>query len=195
MKILIGVTFILSLYSCSHLISKKSIENKPNNNCIEILKSLETNLFLSCPISESPDSVISYLAKQPTFIRNKEYDFGNGSVRFNAKNASFLQYNLVDQKSVFLLNYFNNENGKPTFFLFQAIYYFKNEGDKNQVYEKMIHLLDNQLKLLPEVMYDLNSEAYLRYYLPCGSGINLKQSKNLSDKSIIDILWYADVTK
>lgn len=70
MKILIGVTFILALYSCSHLNNKKSIENKPNNNCIEILKSLETNLFLSCPISESPDSVISYLAKQPTFIRN-----------------------------------------------------------------------------------------------------------------------------
>ena len=195
MKVLIGITFILSLYSCSHLNNKKSIENKPNNNCIEILKSLETNLFLSCPISESPDSVISYLAKQPTFIRNKEYDFGNGSVRFNAKNASFLQYNLVDQKSVFLLNYFNNENGKPTFYLFQAIYHFKNKEDKNQVYEKMIDLLDNQLKLLPEVMYDLNSEAYLRYYLPCGSGFNLKQYKNLTDKFFIDIIWVLDVTK
>ena len=59
----------------------------------------------------------------------------------------------------------------------------------------MIDLLDNQLKLLPEVMYDLNSEAYLRYYLPCGSGFNLKQYKNLTDKFFIDIIWVLDVTK
>ena len=192
---IITITGILTYFSCCQLPVKKTINNELKLNCSEILTSIETNLLLSCPITKRPDSVISYLAKQPKFIRNKEYEYRNRSVRFNAMNASFGQYDLVDEKSLFLLNYFTNEDGKTTFSLFQAIYFFKSEDDKSQVYKKIIEILDDKLKLIPKVMYTMRNEAYLRYNLPCGSGFNLKQTINWSDRHVIDILWVPDITK
>ena len=94
-----------------------------------------------------------------------------------------------------MLNYYTNEDNKPTFSLFQAIYYFKSEEDKKQIYEKIIDLLDNKLKLIPKIMTTINYEPYLRYNLPCGSGFNLKQTKNHTDKFVIDIFWVPDISK
>ncbi len=191
-KVLIFIFIYLEINSCGI----KSINNKnPINaiqNCDKELIALENNAFLSCPISKGPDSVISFLTRKSGFIKNKEFDFGNGSVRFNAKNADFLGYKLKDEKSLFLLNYFKDEHGKDTFSLLQAIYFFENEEDKNISYQNIVHIIEEELHLKSEIKSTLDGKSYKRYFLSCGSGFNLKYTEAKSENHIIDILWMPD---
>lgn len=183
--------------SCT--IKPTSNKNSVNSirNCDKEMIVLEKNIFLSCPISKGPDSVLSFLSAKSGFIRNKEFDFGNGSVRFNAKNADFLGYKLKDEKSLFLLNYFKDEYGKDTFSLFQAIYFFEKEEDKNISVQNIVYVIENELHLKSEINSTLDGKSYKRYFLPCGSGFNLKYSEIGSDNHLIDILWmpnYAQIS-
>ena len=192
------LSFIITLvgfFGCNSKIKPIIKPTDLNENCIKGMVVLEKNAFLSCPIIKGPDSVISFLEKKSGFFRNKEFDFGNGSVRFNAKNADFLSYKLKDEKSLFLLNYFKNEQGKEVFLLFQAIYYFENEDDKNRCYQNIVHVIENELHLNPEIKFTLNGQSYKRYYLSCGSGFNLKHSEVGSDSQIIDILWMPEYSQ
>jgi hypothetical protein len=95
--------------------------------------------------------------------------------------------------ALFLFNYFKNSEGKPSFYLFQAIYFFKTEEAKNRRYETIRTLISKFS--VPVTYTDLASSSYLRYNLPCGSGINLKQGKHPSGHFVIDILWVSDSKK
>lgn len=183
------IVSLVGLFGCTVKIQPVINPTDLSQNCDKEMGILEKNAFLSCPIVKGPDSVLSFLEKKSEFIRNKEFDFGNGSVRFNAKNADFLSYKLKDEKSLFLLNYFKNKQGKEVFLLFQAIYYFENEEEKNSCYENIVHIIENELHLKAEIKYTINRQSYNRYYLSCGSGFNLKHSETGSDNHIIDILW------
>lgn len=182
--------FVLS--ACSQFVIKST--DNAYIKCSKIMPILENQVFLSCPLSKGPNAVVSHLEKLPTFVRNKDYDYGDGSVRFNARNASLFDLKLIDGKSLFLLNYHHNDKGEETFSLFQAIYFFETEEDKNLSYYKIIDLLEKKLMLTPQIKYDIAINTYQRYYLPCGSGINLKQTKDQTDKHIIDILWVPDTS-
>ena len=173
-------------FSCAVKMNKAN-DKKSNQLAIDPNLTIERELFLHCPVYDGPDSVISFLEKKPEFLRNKEYDYGNGSVRFNGKNAFFDGYPLVDDKSLFLLNY--SIVGEHKFSLFQAIYHFKNKTDKQIIYEKMINTLDNILELSKMIQYDAIGNAYNRYFLPDGSGLNFKHSPEGMEKYFIDIVW------
>lgn len=195
LNIIKRLSFIVSLvglFGCTAKIQPVINPTDLSQNCDKEMGILEKNAFLSCPIVKGPDSVLSFLEKKSGFIRNKEFDFGNGSVRFNAKNADFLGYKLKDEKSLFLLNYFKDENGKETFSLFQAIYFFENEEDKNANVQHIVHVIEDELHLKFELNFTLDGKSYKRYFLPCGSGFNLKYSEAGSDNHLIDILWMPD---
>lgn len=187
---------ILTFLSICLIANSCTLKPKNNKNLINSIQScdkemviLEKNIFLSCPISKGPEAVLSFLGQKSGYIRNKEFDYGNGSVRFNAKNADFLGYKLKDEKSLFLLNYFKDEQGKDTFSLFQAIYFFENEEEKNISVQNIVHLVEDELHLQSEINFTLDGKSYKRYFLPCGSGFNLKYSEIGSYNHIIDILW------
>lgn len=140
-----GLIFLLGLNSCS--INKKEKEIPQNqitandstgeSRCEQIFKRIQVELFNANPISSGADSLIAYLEKAPSFIRNKKYDHGNGSVRFNAKDAEVYGYNLIDEKSLFLINYTLAGPQKNKVFLFQAIYYFENKEDQLELTQRM----------------------------------------------------------
>jgi len=148
------------------------VEGRVTTRKSNLMNKVEEILYMSCPVQEGPQAVISYLENKPDYIRNKQFDKGNGSVRFNAKNARFEGYELVDEKSVFLLNYHIQ---KDEFSLFQAIYFFKNEEDKNIVYSKIAEFLKNEASFNHDLKSDIRGKSYDRYYLPDGSGFNLKR--------------------
>lgn len=183
------VNFLLLLTgicSCSRSMHQSVVEKK---DCKQILRVIEENLFYSCPISKSPTEVISYLDNLKGFVRNKEYDFGNGSVRYNARNAKLNSSKLVDEKSLFLINHTTGRDKESKFILFQAIYYFESEAEKDLYYTKILEVLDKELQLKQEIRYDVLKNPYLRYNIPCNGGINIKQSGKRNDKYFIDVLW------
>ena len=189
---LIALSVLCVLNSCNHSIQKVKSENIAVNECEKTMKIIERDLFISCPFSQNPLAAVLFLDSLANFKRNKEYDYGNGSVRYNSKNAKFYNCELVDEKSVFLINYSIDPKEKPKTYLFQAIYFFKREEDKNLVYDKMITVLNKELKLKPEIRSDIENNPYFRYYLPCGAGINFKYSVNRNDMHVINILWVVD---
>lgn len=167
-------------------------ETETDNNkqeCLDALLGIQEDLFNLSPIKDGAEATISYLESLPNYIRNKEYDLGNGSVRFNAKGASVYGYELQDEKSLFLINYHIAGGHKDKIFLFQAIYYFQSEEDKKAMLKQIKYSLEGKLQLEKEIKYDAARSPYDRYYLPCGSGINLKYSKSDDERNIIDILW------
>lgn len=172
--------------SCARTVQKTAAAK---NDCKHVLATVEKNLFYACPISKSPAEVVSYLDNLEGYVRNKEYDFGNGSIRYNAKNAQYYNSNLIDGKSLFLINYTIDQGKESNFMLFQAIYYFESEAEKDSHYKKMLEVLNNELQLKQEVKYDLLNNSYLRYYLPCKTAINIKQSGKQKEEHCIDILW------
>lgn len=182
----LGFFFFLAL-SCNTL-KKDKVEPSQPASIGEIMPIIEKDLFMSCPISKGPNHVMAYLEGIPSFVRNKEYDRGNGSVRFNAKGATFFGAALIDEKSLFLLNY-RTESPNEKLTLFQAIYFFKNEADKKVNYQRILDLLTKDLNLTYDGKHDLANNLYLRFYLPDGSAFNLKQTPDKSDKHVIDILW------
>jgi hypothetical protein len=58
--------------------------------------------------------------------------------------------------------------------------------------ERILDLLKNGLKLQSTTMYDALKNPYSRFYLPDGSGFNLKHSPEESEKHVIDIIWVPD---
>jgi hypothetical protein len=159
--------------ACSPSIQKSSARQ---DVCKQALMAVEKKLFYSVPISKSPADVISYLDQLEGFARNREYDFGNGSVRFNAKNAKYGNSNLIDEKSLFLINYTIDQMKNPDFIIFQAIYYFETEEEKEKHFNEMLEVLNKELQLKEEVRYDLLNNLYARYYLPCKTAINLSNA-------------------
>ena len=192
MKKTIGFVLILILFSCS---TNKQIGNNETKSDCQIAMSIFEKEFLStCPISNGAEAVINYLKEFQGFNRNERFDFGNGSVRFNAKDASIYGYPVLDEKSLFLLNYSPNLRGYESWILFQAIYFFERKEDKDAVLNKMEKVINEDLKLVKEVKSTLAHEPYARFYLPCGSGFNLKHGE-VDDKFVIDILWAREASK
>ncbi|MBK8055921.1 MAG: hypothetical protein IPK35_22285 [Saprospiraceae bacterium] len=149
----------------------------------------ESEVLASCPISKGPSEVIKYLENLKGFQRNKEYDFGNGSIRFNAKNAKLNGFDLIDDKSLFLLNFdTNNENSYEGWWLFQAIYYYNKSGDKEIELNRILKVLNENLRLKKEIHYDGLGNPYERYTLSNETGFNLKHGSR-NNQHIIDILW------
>lgn len=182
------IFFALSVFLCSCTSSRQNIKAE-KKDCQQLMGIVEKYLFYSCPISKSPNEVILYLDKLNGFVRNKEYDFGNGSIRWNARNAKYHDSNLIDEKSLFLINYTIEKGKESKYILFQAIYYFESEEEKDLYYNKILVVLNTELQLKQETKYDLLNNVYLRYYIPCKSRINIKQSGKRKDKYFIDILW------
>lgn len=184
--IVYSLLLLTGICSCARSMQQTIAEKK---DCKQILRVIEENLFYSCPISKSPADVVLHLDKLEGFVRNKEYDFGNGSVRYNARNAKLNSSKLVDEKSLFLINHTTGRDKESKFILFQAIYYFESETEKNLHYTKILEVLDKELQLKHEIRYDLLKNPYLRYNIPCNSGINIKQSGKRNDRYFIDVLW------
>ena len=190
------ILFLL-LFNCST--NKKNIDQSneeivtenstKEKNCADLLRRIQEELFNSNSILSGADSLISHLENSPNFIRNKEYDFGNGSVRFNSKNAKVYDYELIDEKSLFLINYNITGPDENEVFLFQAIYYFKRKEDQLNLLDRMVKFLNNETSLIKTTHYDIEGNPYNRYYLPCGSGINFKFSPKEDKRNIINILW------
>jgi hypothetical protein len=184
---IVNFLWVLALISsCSRSVHKNVEEKK---DCKQILMIVEKNLFYSCPISKSLADVILYLDKLEGFVRNNEYDSGNGSVRYNARNAKYDNSNLIDEKSIFFINHTIEQGKESKLLTFQAIYYFESEEEKDRHLNKILEVLNNELRLKQEIRYDLLNNSYLQYYLPCKIGINIKQSGKLKDKYFIDVLW------
>jgi hypothetical protein len=186
MKKTIQVVIILMLISCS--IKKQTGNNDAKSDCQIAMSIFEKEFLSSCPISNGADAVINYLEEFQGYSRNKKFDLGNGSVRFNAKDALIYGYPVLDEKSLYLLNFSPNLKGYESWILFQAIYFFERKEDKDAVLNQMKKAIIEDLKLSKEVKFTLANEPYERYYFPCGSGFNLKHGE-VDGKFIIDILW------
>lgn len=192
MKKTIKVVLILMLFSCST--NKQIVNNETKSDCQIAMSIFEKEFLSTCPISNGAEDVINYLEEFQGFNRNEKFDFGNGSVRFNAKDAFIYGYPVLDEKSLFLLNYSPNLRGYESWILFQAIYFFERKEDKDAVLNKMEKVINEDLKLGKEVKFTLANEPYERFYLPCGSGFNLKHGE-VDDKFVIDILWVREASK
>jgi hypothetical protein len=188
-KIIISILFLLCFASCASQRAKpiKEIENEgPLSK--DVMNEFERKVIGGCPISEGPLAVIKYLEELEGFHRNKEIDYGNGSVRFNAKNAEIYDRKLFDNKSVFLLNY-NIAN--PTYegwILFHTIYWFEEEEEKHSFLEYLITVFSEDLNLNKTTKSDLIGKPYSRYTLSNGSQFNFKHGSR-GGKHFIDILW------
>jgi len=192
MKKTIQVVSILMLFSCS--INKQTGNIETKSDCQIAMSIFEKEFLSSCPISNGAADVINYLEGFQGFNRNEKFDHENGSVRFNAKDASIYGYPVLDEKSLFLLNYSSDLRGYESCILFQAIYFFEEKEDKDAVLNKMEKVINEDLKLGKEIKFTLANEPYKRFYLPCGSGFNLKHGK-VGDKFVIDILWAREASK
>ncbi|MEZ4960191.1 MAG: hypothetical protein R2830_10290 [Saprospiraceae bacterium] len=192
MKRTIQVVIIMMLISCS--INKQTGNNDTESDCQKAMSTFEKEFLSSCPISNGAEEVINYLGEFQGFNRNEKFDFGNGSVRFNAKDASIYGYPVLDEKSLFLLNYSPDLRGYESWILFQAIYFFERKEDKDAVLNKMEKAINEDLRLAKEVKLTLANEPYERFHLPCGSGFNLKHGE-VDDKFVIDILWARETSK
>ncbi len=179
---------------CSKNIPANQSSKDFSFTCQEALQIFESNLLAEVPISRGPEPVIEYLSGLEGFYRNKDWDFGNGSVRFNAKNASLFGKHLVDDRSLFLLNYSLRKDGFDAWSLFQAIYFFDSKEDKDDVVKALYKTLYDDLDIEIIDKYDIERKGYDRIHLPCGSGFNFKHG-DFGDRHVIDILWVPDVTQ
>ena len=192
MKKTIQVVTILILFSCS--INKQIGNDDTKSDCQIAMSIFEKEFLSSCPISNGAEDAINFLEEFQGFNRNERFDFGNGSVRFNAKDASIYGYPVLDEKSLFLLNFSPNLRGYESWILFQAIYFFERKEDKDAVLNNMEKVINEDLKLDKEVKFTSASESYQRFYLPCGSGFNFKHGE-VDDKFVIDVLWAREASK
>lgn len=176
------------MLSCTQKLADRTGTTHVESDCMTVLKVFEKKLISSCPISEGPEEVIQYLEQLPVFFRNEKYSGENGIVRFNAQNAQIYGYPIVDDKSLFLLNYDLDKEGYESWSLFQAIHFFEKKKDKVVLLEKMISVLEVELGLVNNTQNEVLGTPYYRYELPCGSGISVK-STDEGDKHIMDILW------
>jgi len=192
MKKIITAVILLLLFSCS---AKKQIGNtEAKSDCQVAMATFEKEFLSFCPISKGPEEVIKYLEKYQGYKRNEKFDLGNGSIRFNAKDASIYGYPVLDDKSLFLLNYTPNSGGYESWRLFQAIYFFKKKKDKEAVLKKMEKVVGEDLNLRIEDKLTLADVPYKRVHLPCGSAFDLKHG-DVDDKFVINILWAKDASK
>ncbi len=160
-----------------------------NKNCTDQILTLQEKIFMSCPILQGPDSIRAFMDRHPNYSRNKEAEFGAGSYRYEARNARFYGYKIKDGRSLMLLTTLKTKEQSESIYLFQAIYFFERELEKQDVYLQMKDLIINKLGLKPKTYYDIKGNSYERYFLSCGAAFNLKVSTPDSDRHVIDILW------
>lgn len=160
-----------------------------NKNCTDQILTLQEKIFLSCPILQGPDSVRAFMDRHPNYSRNKETEFRAGSYRYEARNARFYGYKIMDGRSLILLTTLKIKEQPESVYLFQAIYFFERELEKQDVYSQIKGLIINNIEINPKIYYDIRGNPYERYFLPCGGAFNLKVSKPDSDRHVIDILW------
>lgn len=127
--------------------------------------------------------------RHPNYSRNKETEFRAGSYRYEARNARFYGYKIMDGRSLILLTTLKIKEQPESVYLFQAIYFFERELEKQDVYSQIKGLIINNIEINPKIYYDIRGNPYERYFLPCGGAFNLKVSKPDSDRHVIDILW------
>lgn len=151
----------------------------------------EKELMISCPISKGPSAVLSYLDELEGYSRNEELDVGFGIQRYDAKDAIAYGLSLVDNNSHFNFLYDVEDTTYNGWLSFQAIYSFKNERDKTVLYDRMIDMLNNGLRLPKNVETDISGQTILRYKLTNDSQFSIKQESNNSLHTI-DILWALD---
>ncbi|MEL6986223.1 MAG: hypothetical protein AAGK97_00175 [Bacteroidota bacterium] len=180
-------TFILIiLITACH--SQKEITQATASSLTTIQQTFEEKALAGCPISKGPLAVIDHLEQMEGFHRNKDYDFGNGSVRFNALNTSMYGRKLVDEKSMFLLNYNVDNPSYEGWTLFHTIYWFENEQDQQNMLKDLLKMFDDTFKLTQTTQYDGLRNPYARYTLPNGTQFNFKHL-NADGKYVIDLLW------
>jgi hypothetical protein len=188
-KGMIGLMLFLTTVSCSVLKNKSScLPLRVNEGKLNSLRVFEREVLASCPISKGPGEVIKYLDSLEGFQRNKEYDLGNGSIRYHAKNAKINGIDLFDDKSLFLLNYNIDDQSYEGWAMFQAIYYYANLNDKENELRRILKVLEEELALKKSIYHDIYKVPYSRYTLPDGSRFNLKHG-SIDNQHIINILW------
>jgi hypothetical protein len=188
MKKLLLYFLISVLFACSSVNKAGKTANSYIRIEADTMTYLEDNLFVGCPISKGANNTMAYIEGLQTFLKGIMSHERMGTVRYHAKNAKLFNAELVDEKSLFLLNFKPNSEAREIT-LFQAIYFFKKEEDKNATFQLIVKALEEGLGLTPIRNYDIEMKPYKKYYLHDGSGINLKYSSSGSDSHIINILW------
>lgn len=188
-RLFLPIVILMSFFACVSQVelSTNDLEERALTTT-QAFNEFEKEAMGGCPISKGPLEVVDYLEGLSGYERNERFDNGNGSIRFNAEDAMINGLDLVDDKSLFLLNY-NTEH--PTYdgwMIFQAIYWFEKEKDYVAKYNKLVETFNMRLKLDKKIHYDILGNEYERYTLPNGSRFNLKHSDR-NGKYFIDILW------